>query len=71
MQIPNTWKICALQNKWNNKKLIEETDKLTKAAERHDLKPIWGYQKTSRKQTPRNTQHSTKKKEEPRKIQKK
>ena len=47
-----------MQNKWNNRKLIGETDKLTKAAERHDLKPIWGYQKPQENKHPEthNTQ---------------
>ena len=40
--------ICALQNKWNNKKLETETAKLTEAAEKHDMRPIWGYQKNLR-----------------------
>ena len=48
-------KICALQNRWNTRKLEEETKKLTQAAERRDVKPIWGYQKLRSAQTRKHT----------------
>jgi len=48
--------ICAIQNRWNIGKLTEETKKLTEAAERHDMRPIWEYQKKLRStQTKRHT----------------
>ena len=37
-----------MRNKWNNRKLEEETGHLTEAAEKHNLKPIWEYRKKLR-----------------------
>ena len=41
----NTWKICAIQNRRNDRKFTEDTKTLTDAAERHDMKPNWAYRK--------------------------
>ena len=47
--------ICALQNKWQNRKIENDTKKLMEAVEQNDIRPIWEYRKNLRANK-RNTQ---------------